>query len=146
MNNFQYYKTIIFSKILRKGNSYVVSKMRETGMKIGDNTHIFSNIALSEPYLVSIGNNSTISTGVSFITHDASVGVYLGREANSDICGKITVGDNCFIGASSILMYGISIADNTIIASGSVVVKSILESGCIWGGILLKKLEQSRNS
>ena len=33
MNNYQYFKFIILSKLLRKGNSYIVQKMREMGGK-----------------------------------------------------------------------------------------------------------------
>lgn len=134
MNNYSYIKYLILSKIFRKDNSFVVQKMREEGVKIGVNTHIFSNIALSEPYLISIGDNCTISTNVSFITHDASVGVIMGRKNFSDICGKIVIGNNCFIGKNSVILYGVTIADNTIIAAGSVVTKSLFESGYIIGG------------
>lgn len=140
MNNVKYQMYLLAAKLFRKGNDYIVEKMKKEGIAIGKNTHIFSNIALSEPYLVSIGDNCTISTNVSFITHDASVGVYLGRETCSDLCGKITIGDNCFIGANSTLMYGVSIANNTIIAAGSVVVKSIKEEGYIYGGNPAKEI------
>ncbi len=135
MNTFQYYKTLVLSKLSRKGNSYIVRRMRNEGMKIGDNTHIFSNIASSEPYLVTIGNNCTISTGVLFLTHDASVGLYGGgRKNNSDICGRITIGNNCFIGNRAIILYGVYLPDNTIVAAGSVVTKSFDEPGSIIGG------------
>lgn len=134
MNNYQYLKYLFFSKLLRRGNDYIVQKMRDGGVKIGVNTHIFSNIALSEPYLISIGDNCTISTNVSFITHDASVGVIMGRDNYSDIFGRIKIGNNCFIGNNSIVLYGVTIADNTIIAAGSVVTKSVIESGNIIGG------------
>lgn len=58
----------------------------------------------------------------------------MGREVMPDICGKITIGDNCFIGNRAIILYGVTIPDNTIVAAGSVVTKSILESGCIVAG------------
>lgn len=58
----------------------------------------------------------------------------MGREVMSDICGKITIGDNCFIGNRAIILYGVTIPDNTIVAAGSVVTKSISESGCIVAG------------
>lgn len=145
MNNYQYFIYIVLSKLLRRGNSYIVSKMREGGVKIGVNTHIFSNIALSEPYLISIGDNCTISTNVSFITHDASVGVIMGRENYSDLCGKIVIGNNCFIGNNSIILYGTTIANNTIISAGSVVTKSVIESGCIIGGNPAKVIGKVEN-
>lgn len=135
MNTVRYWITLIVSKLNGKGNKYVVKKMQNEGMHIGDGTCIFSNIAASEPYLVSVGSNCTISTNVSFVTHDASVGLYCGgRDVISDICGKISIGDNCFIGGQSVILYGVSIPDNTLIAAGSVVTKSIQESGCIVGG------------
>ena len=136
MNNYQYNLYIILSKLMRKGNAYIVDKMRREGMKIGKDTHIYSNISLSEPYLITIGSNCTISTNVSFLTHDASIGLFMdgGRKEFSDICGYITIGNNCFIGANVIVLYGVTIPDNTIVAAGSVVTKSISSSGCVIGG------------
>ena len=52
----------------------------------------------------------------------------------NDIYGRIKVGNNCFLGAHAVIMYGVSIADNVIVASGSVVTKSITESGVIVAG------------
>lgn len=125
--------TTLLSK-LWGGNKYIVECMRKEGMSIGKDTHIFSNIASCEPYLITIGDNCTISTDVTFITHDASIGVFLGRSNSSDICGRISIGNNVFIGNKSILLYGINIPDNTIIAAGSVVTKSYSENGCVLAG------------
>ena len=146
MNTFQYYKVLFWSKLNHRGNAYVVEKMRKEGMKIGEDTHIFSNVAASEPYLVTIGRNCTISTEVTFLTHDASVGLYGGgRNSNSDICGPISIGNNCFIGNRVIILYGVSIPDNTIIAAGSVVTKSFSEPGCIIGGNPAKVISKVEN-
>lgn len=146
MNTFQYYGALVFSKLSRKGNTYIVQRLRNDGMTIGDNTHIFSNIAPSEPYLVTIGSNCTISTEVLFLTHDASVGLYGGgRDNNSDICGRITIGNNCFIGNRAIILYGVNLPDNTIVAAGSVVTKSIDEPGCIIGGNPAKVIGQVKD-
>ena len=82
----------------------------------------------SEPYLISIGNNVTISSGTRFVTHDNSI-CKCENSAFTDVVGKIRIGDNVFIGMGSIVMYGVSIADNTIIGSGSVVTKSIFDGG-----------------
>lgn len=134
MNKLKYYGVVLISKLLGKGNARVVSEFRKEGIQIGEGTHIFSNIITSEPYLISIGENCTISTEVCFLTHDASVGVFLDRKVKSDICGAIHIGDNCFIGNRVILLYGVSIPSNTIVAAGSVVTKSISEAGCIIAG------------
>lgn len=134
MNKLHYAIAVIVSKITRKGNEYIVNKLRSSGIKIGKNTHVFSNIITSEPYLIEIGENCTISTDVAFITHDASVGAFLGRNNFSDLCGKIIIGNQCFVGNNSILLYGVHLPDKTLVAAGSVVTKSCSEPGCILGG------------
>ena len=127
-------KVLKLLMVLDKKRSYLwrLKYYKQLGMQIGDNTHIFSNIG-GEAYLIEIGNNCTISTEVSFLTHDASVGTIFQREEYSDLCGRIKIGDNCFIGNKSIILYGVSLGDNTIVAAGSVVTKSF-GSGVVVGG------------
>ena len=47
--------------------------------------------------------------------------------------GKINIANDCFIGARSTIMPGVSIGDKAIVAACSLVNKSI-PSGEIWGG------------
>ena len=126
----------ILYKVLSKlfGNKMIVKYYRKLGIVIGDNTHVFSRIITSEPYLISIGNNTTISTNVTLLTHDSSIGPIVGRDVSSDLVGKISIGDNCFIGDGAIIMYGVSICDKVIVAAGSVVTKNINKEGVIVGG------------
>lgn len=118
----------LFYKFLSKflGHKMVINYYRSLGMSIGEETHIFSKIVSSEPFLISIGNNVTISTGVTLLTHDASIGAILGRDAFSDTVGPISIGNNCFIGANTTILPGVSISDNSIVAAGSVVTKTII--------------------
>lgn len=48
--------------------------------------------------------------------------------------GEIRIGNNCFIGARTVILPGVSLADTTIVAAGSVVTKSVSETGTIIGG------------
>ena len=50
-----------------------------------------------------------------------------------NLYGKIQIGNNCFIGERAILMYGVSVPNNTIVAARSVVKKSISEERVILG-------------
>jgi acetyltransferase-like isoleucine patch superfamily enzyme len=79
----------------------------------------------SEPFLVSIGRHVTISFGVSFITHDGGTFVFRDQKRYEQVIkfGRITIHDNCFIGARSILMPGVTIGPNSVVAAGSVVTK-----------------------
>lgn len=134
MSTISYYLHKIASRFAKDKNEYMNIYFRKCGCIVGNNTHIFSNISTSESFLISIGNNTTIATDVKLLTHDASPGTVFGRENYTDLCGRVKIGNNCFIGSSSIIMYGVTIPDNTIVAAGSVVVKSIKEPGLIIGG------------
>ncbi len=94
--------------------------------------NICSNIAKNEPHLISIGNNTTIGGEVEFVTHDNSISKVI--PGTTDLYGKIYIGSNCFIGARSVILYGVTIADNVIVAAGSVVTRSITESRVIVAG------------
>ena len=114
------------------GGDVLINYLRKQGMKIGANTRIFSDISTSESYLVEIGDNTTISNDVQLITHDASISKVLPDK--TDLFGKIIIGKNCFVGARSIIMYGVTLPDNTIVAAGSVVTNGVSEPGKILGG------------
>lgn len=105
---------------------------------MGGGTNICSNIVTTESHLISIGCNVTISSHVDFITHDNSISKVL--SGTTDLFGNITIGDNCFIGAHSLIMYGVTLAPNIIVAAGSVVTKSFHESHIIIGGNPARKI------
>ena len=115
----------------------LIDHLRKIGTKVGENCYIFSDkVETTEPYLVSIGDNVTISYNVSFNTHDDSVEAYYKKDTL--IVGKISIGDNCFIGVGSILLPGVTLADNCIVGAGSVVTKSF-EKGSVIAGVPAKK-------
>lgn len=129
------YKIIkLLSFFSKNRREFMVKYFRKKGVKIGNNCNICSNISSKEKYLIQIGNNVTISEDVLFLTHDASVGKIFGKENGSDLFGRIVIGNNCFIGARSILLYGVTIPDNSIVAAGSVVTKSWDKEGTVYGG------------
>lgn len=139
MGNYKYMLALIRKKLFHDRQA-VVNYCKMSGMKVGENCAIFSNIVTGEPYLVTLGNNVTISTDVTFCTHDASIGLIFGKKVLSDMCGRINIGNNCFIGLNSTVLYGITLADNIIVAAGSVVTRSFTEERIIIGGNPAKKI------
>ena len=88
--------------------------------------------------MISIGNEVTIADDVSFVTHDNSISKVIPGSGN--LFGKIKIGDKCFIGSHSVIMYGVELAPEIIVASGSVVTKSFNESKIIVGGNPARKI------
>ncbi|MCI9180304.1 MAG: acyltransferase [Lachnospiraceae bacterium] len=126
-----YYVAKLKQKVMRSPEE--ISKFyRCRGMKIGSNTIICGYMPIAEPALVEIKNNCVISSEVAFITHDHSINKV--TEKGSNLFGKITIGNNCFIGQRSTILYGVTLADNIIVGSGSLVTKSFLENNIIIAG------------
>jgi acetyltransferase-like isoleucine patch superfamily enzyme len=132
MSDLEWFFVKIRSKIFGGGKETLNKYLRKKGMNVGKGVKTASSLKTAEPYLITIGDNVTISHGVDFITHDNSVCKIYG--VGHDLYGRITIGNNCFIGAHTVVMYGVSIADNVIVGAGSIVTKSIKESNVIVAG------------
>jgi acetyltransferase-like isoleucine patch superfamily enzyme len=99
---------------------------RRWGVKIGAKCRIYACNFGSEPYLVSIGNHTEITAGVSFITHDGATWIFRENEKfRITKYGPIIIKDNCMIGINSIIMPNVTIGSNSIVGAGSVVTKDV---------------------
>lgn len=103
-------------------NEYSIMRMRQSGIKIGERCRIYTYLQSNEPSLISIGDDVTISSGVCFVTHDNSILKVL--DPMTDVVGKITVGNRCFVGQNSMLMLGVTLGENCVVGAGSVVTHS----------------------
>lgn len=106
-----------------------LDKAKKAGLQIADDCQLLANPDCfgSEPYLVSIGPKVTITSGVRFITHDGGMRVLRNLGLCKDVhkFGRITIHENCFIGVGAILMPGVTIGPNSVVAAGSVVTKDV---------------------
>ena len=125
-------------KLMHNDKEVISNYFRKAGMTIGKGCNICCNIMNTEPYLISLGDNVTISGNVTLITHDNSIQKVL--KDKTDYVGPIKIGNNCFIGAGSMVLLGVTLADNIIVAAGSVVTKSFHEREIIIAGNPAKKI------
>ena len=105
-------------------------RARRAGVVIGDGCH-FAGLPEfgSEPYLISLGRDVTVAPGVVMITHDGGIAVIhtLDPERYGKVhkFGRIDIRDNCHIGTGAIILPGVTIGPDCVIAAGSVVTRSI---------------------
>lgn len=93
------------------------------GLMTGENFNCFSwfGIDASMPWLITIGNDVTISSDVHLLVHDAST-----NKAHCETkIGQIKIGNNVFVGCGAIILCNTKIGDNVIIGAGSVVTHDI---------------------
>lgn len=116
-------------------DEYTIAQLfRSQGARIGDGCRLLVRDLGSEPYLIEIGDETLVSSGVRFVTHDGATWVFRDRVPGTNRFAPIRIGNRCFIGLNSILLPGVVIGDRSIIGAGSVVTGSI-PSGVVAAGV-----------
>ena len=92
---------------------------------VGERCSIQTNVTFTDPAYTRLGSNVWL-TGCTLIAHDASV-IMLNRALGLklDRVGKIDIRDNVFVGHGSIILPGVTIGPNAIVAAGSVVNRDV---------------------
>lgn len=113
----------------RRSSSAYCNYLRSKGVRIGDNTYIYSRNALidhSRPSLVEIGSNCFMNQRFTLLTHDYVAKVFLGRGMDfMNSSGKVVIGDNVSFGQNVMVLKGVTIGDDSFIGAGSIVTKDI---------------------
>lgn len=111
--------------------------LKNADLTIGNNTGlngvmIFCSTKVTIGNDVKIGGNTRI-TDTNHHSLDFIIRRDVKKDAENAISSPVEIGNDVFIGANCYIGKGVSIGDRTIIAAGSVVIKSI-PSDCIAGG------------
>ena len=75
----------------------------------------------SEPYLIEIGDNVTITRGVTFVNHDGGVAVFRKEYPGLNVYGRIKIGNNVFMGLNTVINTKsalVKIEDNVMFGRG----------------------------
>jgi acetyltransferase-like isoleucine patch superfamily enzyme len=125
---------------MRRYDDFSIAEyFRARGADIGPDCRILVRDLGPEPYLVRIGRHCTISTNVTFVTHDGGTWVFSDEHPSLQRFGRIHVDDNCFIGTGVILMPGVCIGPNSIIGAGSVVTRNV-PADSVYAGVPARRV------
>jgi sugar O-acyltransferase (sialic acid O-acetyltransferase NeuD family) len=107
--------------------SYVSSRCSFlTDNPVGDNCFILEDNTI-QPF-VKIGNNVTLWSG-NHIGHDAVIEDHCFLASHIVVSGYVRIGNNCFIGVNATLRNSITIAPETLIGAGAVIMKDTVAKG-----------------
>lgn len=129
--------------------------LRMMRVDVGNATSICGGGWIYGPGRLAIGENSWVSPGTIFYTHQ-DVAITIGarcdigpfvrvltgshdigdayRRAGRGTAKPVTIGDGCWIGASSTILGGIEIGTGAIVAAGSLVTRDV-PAGTLVGGV-----------
>lgn len=147
-----YYTERFFKKVFMKTFGAVFASLSHVGyakwigVNMGASVHIYGNPGKmfgSEPWLITLGNNVHITTDVLFTTHDGGTLLYRHLVPDLEITAPIVIGDNVYIGMRSIILPGVKVGNNCIIAAGSIVTKDIPDNSVV-GGVPAKYIKSSK--
>lgn len=121
---------------------YLYARLRPVGYARYIGVNIKGKVAIygssyemfsSEPFLVTLHDNVFISVGAKFICHDGGVLPFRREFPTLDLAAPIIVKSNCFIGMGAMVMRGVTIGENCVVAARAVVTKDVPD-GSIVGG------------
>lgn len=114
-----------------------LDKLIKDGLVVGKNFNAMEGTIIDPGHcwLIEIGNNVTFAPRVHILAHDASMKKSLGYAK----IGQVSIGNNVFLGAGTIVLPNVKIDDNTVVGAGSVVTHDLLGGG-IYAGNPVKKI------
>lgn len=104
---------------------------------LGEGCEFYTTNLGNELYLLNIHDHVILANNCQLVEHDystACVSKILGYNVGK--IGSIELCDNCFIGANAMIMPGVKVGKNSIVAAGSIVTKDI-PANEVWGGYQL---------
>lgn len=142
-------KLFLTLKMMIEGDGYKRAeylKKQNMFAQFGEKIYWYPRNLPSDPEMIYLHNNIKIATGVYFCTHDIMELMFndnpicvdkLKKETLKDRFerhkDKIEIYDNVFLGANAMLMGGIKVGPNAIVAANSVVTKDVPENSVVAG-------------
>ena len=103
-----------------------------SNIEFGDNVYLNANCIFLDPAPIKIGSNTFIGPNVQLYTPEHPLD-YKTRNKGVEWAKPITIGDNCWLGGSVIILAGVTIGNGCVIGAGSVVTKDVPDNSIAVG-------------
>lgn len=102
-----------------------LSRLMNRGLKVGKNVYIENGVSFDQiyPYLIEVGDNCRIASGVNILAHDATIF----RELGVNRIAPVKILEGSFIGERALILPGVTIGPSAVIAAGAMVNRDIGE-------------------
>jgi maltose O-acetyltransferase len=96
-----------------------VDRLVAQGLELGAGAYIGQGVFLDagHPWLISIGEDSVITSGTVVLAHDASAKLHTGFTR----IARVSIGKRVFVGAGAVILPGATIGDDSIVGALTVV-------------------------
>lgn len=107
---------------------------------IGDNAFINDNCTISSRNNITIGTNFHLGNNSTITDNDHDYKTSL----SNFICEEVVIGDNVWCGCNVVILKGVKIGDNCVIAAGTVVNKDIPNNSMVYQEreLVIKKINK----
>lgn len=130
--------------IYKRGNI----KFEDNGcsLTIGAGTTIEeASFFIAEPYMaITIGNDCMLSEGIVMYTTDGHTIIDMNTGIRTNNASSITIGNHVWIGSGVKILKGVTIGDDAIIASGSIVTSDV-PNNTIYAGVPARLVKNNIN-
>ena len=117
--------------LARIRGEYTTVKLKKMGLKVGRNFSRQGGVILdpSHCWLIEIGDDVTLAPRVHILCHDASTKHGLGYTK----IGRVTIGNNVFIGAETVVLPNVTIGNNIVVGANSTITRDIPDNSVVAG-------------
>ncbi|MBR2081517.1 MAG: acyltransferase [Elusimicrobiaceae bacterium] len=120
---------VTLGKCVRAHSGCKIKTRKGAVLEIGDDVHLNYNCIIVCRKHISIGEGTEFGPSVYIYDHDHDYKSGLKKQLFKE--GDIRIGKNCWIGANTIILRGVNIADDCIIAAGSIITKDIPKNSIV---------------